>query len=178
LPIEEVPVSRVLQEIDRNGERYLLLFLYTTIVIAVSTEVVRRFLLSYSSVWGEEVARYAFIYLVWIGASAGVRNRNHLRIDFILHLLPTRGQGAVNLFGDLATLALALLALYWSLGPIATSLEYGSVTAGLRISEAWFMAAVPLGFGMMILRLVQNMVGDWADLRHGRATRGAQQLFE
>ncbi len=171
-------MRRLLREIDRNGERYLLLIFYMVIVLSVTVEVLRRFVLSYSSPWGEEGARYAFIYLVWIGAAAGVRHRNHLRIDILLHLLPPRAQGALHLVGDVATLVLAVIAIYWSIGPIATSLTYGSVTAGLRISEVWFLAAVPLGFAMMIFRLLQNMAGDWSDLRHGRTVRESQQLFE
>jgi len=48
-----------LQRIDRNGERYLMLVLYCFIVFVIVTEVVRRFLLDFSSLWGEEAARYA-----------------------------------------------------------------------------------------------------------------------
>jgi len=33
------------------------------IVVTIAMEVIRRFVLSYSSIWGEEIARYAFIYL-------------------------------------------------------------------------------------------------------------------
>ena len=40
------------------------------IVVTIAMEVIRRFVLSYSSIWGEEIARYAFIYLAWIGAAA------------------------------------------------------------------------------------------------------------
>ena len=57
-----------LQRIDRNGERYLMLVLYCFIVFVIVKEVVRRFALDFSSLWGEEAARFAFIYLGWIGA--------------------------------------------------------------------------------------------------------------
>jgi hypothetical protein len=30
---------------------------------------------SYSSIWGEEIVRYSFIYLAWIGAAAAVKER-------------------------------------------------------------------------------------------------------
>jgi len=63
----------ILRNIDKNGERYLLLVFYTLVVAVIGVEVIRRFVLSFSSVWGEEVARFAFIYLTWVGASAGVK---------------------------------------------------------------------------------------------------------
>lgn len=171
-------VSGILKSIDENGERWLLLVFYATIVATISTEVVRRFVLSYSSIWGEEVARYAFIYLAWIGASAAVRERAHIRIDVLLHYLSPRGQAVIYLFGDLATLVLAVIALYWSIHPILTSIQFGSVTHGLRISQAWFLAAVPLGFSLMILRLLQSMLRDLRDLRHGRPVFSGNRLFD
>ncbi len=74
-------VRAILRDIDKNGERYLLLVFYSLIVAVIGLEVVRRFVLSFSSIWGEEIARFAFIYLTWVGASAGVKNRSHIRID-------------------------------------------------------------------------------------------------
>lgn len=171
-------MQSVVRAVDRNGERWLLLVLYTAIVLVVVLEVLRRFLLSYSSVWGGEAARYLFIYLAWIGASAAVRDRAHIRISTLLENLPPRAQAVVYLIGDLMTLVLACIALYWSLGPIGTSLKFGSVTEGLQISRAWFLAAVPLGFLMMMFRLLQSMARDLVDLRRGSVPFGGHKLFE
>ena len=63
------------KKLDDNGERWLLLPLYALIVITIFVEVFRRFALSYSSIWAEEIARYAFIYVSWIGASAAIKER-------------------------------------------------------------------------------------------------------
>lgn len=167
-----------LKKLDRNGERWLLLIFYSTIVVTIAMEVIRRFTLSYSSIWGEEIARYAFIYLAWIGASAAVRERAHIRIDVLLHYLPPRGKAVIYLFGDFATLILAVLAIYWSLETLQTSLKFGSVTHGLRISQAWFLAAVPLGFTMMLFRLLQSIRRDLIDLRQGRAVFDGNRLFD
>ncbi len=171
-------MSRFIRSIDQNGERWLLLVFYTMIVITIAMEVIRRFALSYSSIWGEEVARYAFIYLAWIGAAAAVRERAHIRIDVIIHYLSKRGQAAVYLIGDLATLVLAGFAFYWSMHPIFTSLEFGSVTHGLRISQVWFTAAVPFGFSLVILRLFQSIARDIRDMSMGRDVFTGNKLFD
>src|SRR3546814_9019057 len=96
-------MREVLSWLDENAERWMLLFLYSFIVLVIAIEVLRRFVLMYSSVWGEEAARYAFIYLVWIGSAVAVRDRAHIRIDVITHLLPPRGSALVYLLGDLLT---------------------------------------------------------------------------
>ena len=73
----------MLRALDRNAERWALLFFYILLVTTMVVEVIRREVLSYSSIWGEELVRYSFIYLVWIGASAAIKDRAHIRIDVI-----------------------------------------------------------------------------------------------
>jgi len=167
-----------LRRIERDGERWLLLWLYSFIVMVIFIEVVRRFVFSYSSVWGEETARFSFIYLVWIGAASAVRERAHIRIDVIMHYLPPRGVAALYLFGELLTAALACMAIYWSMNPVLVSLHFGSVTDGLRISQVWFLSAVPLGFTLVMLRLLQSMYRDLRDLRAGRPVFTGNKLFD
>ena len=169
---------QVLRKFDKHGERWLTLPLYVMVVLTVFSEVFRRFFLSYSSIWAEEIARYAFIYIAWIGASAAIRERAHIRIDFLLPMLSQRWRALAYLFGDLATLVLALFALYWSMEPVINSIEFGSVTHGLRISQAWFLAAVPLGFAMITWRLLQSMKRDISDLRAGRPVFEGKKLFD
>lgn len=170
--------KKILQQIDQNGERYLLLPLYAMIVSTVFMEVVRRSLLSYSSIWAEEIARYAFIYIAWIGASSAIKERAHIRIDVILNLLSQRMKTIVYIFGDIITLILAVLAIWMSMESVLNSIHFGSVTHGLRISQAWFLAAVPLGFLMMTFRLLQSIRRDWSDLKAGRPVFEGNKLFD
>jgi TRAP-type C4-dicarboxylate transport system permease small subunit len=171
-------MKQFLKRLDRDGERWLLLVLYSFIVYVIFIEVVRRFVLLYSSVWGEETARYAFIYLVWIGAAAAVRDRAHIRIDVLIHYLPPRGGALLYLFGDILTAVLACLAIFWSLDPVLVSIKFGNVTDGLRIVRAWFLIAVPLGFSLIMFRLVQSIVRDIGDIKAGRPVAAGGKLFE
>lgn len=170
--------KQIIQKIDQEGERWLVLPLYTMIVLTIFMEVFRRFFLSYSSIWAEEIARYAFIYIAWIGASYAIRERAHIRIDVILPLLSNRWRTIVFIFGDIVTLILAVVCVYWSMEPVINSIHFGSVTHGLRISQAWFLFAVPLGFSMMIFRLFQSMKRDISDLRAGRPVFEGSKLFD
>ncbi len=171
-------LKRILQAIDKNGERYLLLPLYAMIVSTIFLEVVRRSVFAYSSIWAEEIARYAFIYVAYIGASAAIKERAHIRIDLIMHLLSSRMKAMLYIFGDIVTLILAVMAIYMSMESVLTSIHFGSVTHGLRVSQAWFLAAVPLGFAMMVFRLLQSIKRDWSDFRAGRPVFEGNKLFD
>ncbi len=153
-------MRRLLRFLNSDGERVLLLMLYALVVAVIFIEVVRRFLLNYSSIWGEELARYAFIYLAWIGAALAVRERVHIRFGFLADRLPNRGRIVSFLFADLCMLLMAVIALWYSLSPVIVSIKFGSVTHGLRVSQAIFLMAVPFGFSIMVLRLLQSIRRD------------------
>jgi TRAP-type C4-dicarboxylate transport system permease small subunit len=164
--------------LDANAERWLLLVFYAMLVVTMAVEVVRREVFAYSSIWGEEVVRYAFIYLAWIGAASAVKERAHLRIDVVLQLAGPRLKAALYLFGDLVMLAIAILAVWWSLTSVETSWRFGSVSHGLRVSMVWFLMAVPFGFSLMVVRLLQSIARDCRDLARGRPVFEGERLYD
>jgi TRAP-type C4-dicarboxylate transport system permease small subunit len=166
------------QILDENAERWLLLVFYVVIVLTVGVEVVRRFVFSYSTNWGEEIARYAFIYLAWVGAAAAVKDRAHIRIDVVLSFLPRKGKLIVYVFGDTVMLIIALLAFFYSSETLLTSLRFGSVTHGLGISQAWFLAAVPLGFSLITFRLCQSLIRDLISFKDDKPIYEGKKLFD
>ncbi|XGA80225.1 TRAP transporter small permease [Halomonas sp. CH40] len=165
-------------KIDRSAERWLLLTFYALIILTIAIEVFRRFVMNYSSSWGEEVARYAFIYLAWLAAAAAVRDRAHIRIDVLVNLGGPKMKRLAWWLADIATLVLAVWALWLSIGPILTSINFGSITPGLRVSQAFFLAAVPLGFTLVVLRVVQSMLADVRRMRRGDPVFDGQKLFD
>lgn len=171
-------MQRILKMLNKNAEQWALVIIYMMLVLTMFIEVLRRELLSYSSVWGEEIVRYSFIYLVWIGAAAAVRERGHIRIDVIFSFVSPRVKAMLSLLGDIVMLIVALVALFYSFGTVLSSAKYGSVSHGLRISQVWFLSAIPIGFALVILRLVQSFLRDLDDLRHGRPVFEGNKLFD
>ena len=155
------------RNIDENAERWALLTLYVMLVLTMAIEVLRREIFAYSSIWGEEIVRYSFIYLAWVGAAVAVKERGHIRIDVILHYLGNRGKALIYIFGDMVMIVVAVIALYWSFETVHVSWKFGSVSHGLRVSMVWFLMAVPTGFSLVIWRLIQSLLRDMRSLRSG-----------
>lgn len=171
-------MSKVLQALDQNGERWLLLVFYVMLVLTMFVEVVRREVFAYSSIWGEEIVRYSFIYLAWIGAAAAVKERGHIRIDVLMQYVRPRVKAVLYIFGDIVMAAVALVAVYWSFETVLVSAKFGSVTHGLRISQVWFLMAVPFGFALVLFRLAQSFLRDIRDLRDGKPVYEGDKLFD
>jgi len=168
----------LLRRLDKDAERWLLLVFYVMLVITMAIEVLRREIFSYSSIWGEEIVRFSFIYLAWIGAAAAVKERAHIRIDVIMHYLSPRLKAVLYIFGDLVMFGVAIIAFYWSVETMHVSWKFGSVTDGLRISKVWFLFSVPLGFGLMMWRLTQSLNRDIKSLRDGTPVYEGDKLFD
>lgn len=171
-------MRRILREFNKNAESWALLVFYTLLVSTMTIEVIRREVLSYSSIWGEEIVRYSFIYLAWIGAAAAVKERAHIRIDVLYHYVGPRTKALLYILGDLVMLVIGVLALYWSFETVAVSWKFGSVTDGLRVSKVWFLMAVPIGFGLVVFRLLQSLHRDYLDLIGGRAVFEGNKMFD
>lgn len=168
----------ILQRINRDAEKWALLVFYVMLVMTMAIEVLRREVFAYSSIWGEEIVRYSFIYLAWIGAAAAVKERAHIRIDVIMHYLGPRPKALLYIFGDLVMFGVAVIALYWSWEAVHVAWKFGSVTHGLRVSNVFFLMAVPAGFALMILRLTQSFLRDLRSLRDGTAVYEGDKLFD
>ena len=53
-------MRQILDALDRNAERYLMLTAYVFCCAVIIQDVARRFLLNYSAAWSQETAQYAF----------------------------------------------------------------------------------------------------------------------
>ena len=171
-------MSGILSAINQNAERWALLVFYVMLVATMFIEVMRREVLSYSSIWGEEIVRYSFIYLVWIGTASAVKERGHIRIDVIMQYVGPRFKAILYLFGDFVMVIVSVIARYYSYETVHVAAKFGSVTDGLRISRVWFLMAVPIGFALVLMRLIQSIIRDISDLRAGRPVYEGDKLFD
>ena len=168
---------KIIKQIDNNLEQWMLITFYLMVFVTILMEVIQRFGLGLSTSWGEEVARYSFIYLIWISAAFCVKSRIHLKIDIILTFLPNRGKSAVYLFGEIVTLIIVVLCIYYSTHPVLQSIKYESITDGLGLVKAFFLFAVPFGFSIMLIRIIQNIKKDVFNIAHNNPPYEGTSIF-
>ena len=95
-----------------------------------------------------------------------------------MYYVNDRIKALLYIFGDLVAIAVACVALYWSFETVMVSAKFGSVSHGLRISMVWFLMAVPLGFSLIILRLIQGLIRDVRLLRQGKPPYDGSTLYD
>lgn len=164
-------------DLAQNAERYLMYVFYIYLLFIVLAEVVRRFVLDFSSLWGAETARYSFIYLTYLGTSWAIYKRTHIRIDAIYDVVSDRIENYLYLLSDIVVFLFAVYVIRFSLPIIQTSIRFGSVTQALRVNRAFFQAAIPIGFALVVVRILQRTYHDIQDIRHGRPVYKGENIF-
>jgi len=142
--------------VNRVAEVALAL-LTATMIAVVLLQIVFRYVVQSSLSWSEELARYAFVWAIFLGASAATRRGQHIVMGAVVSVLPPGLQRAVALFAALVFIAFAAL-LAW-LGVVLADHARPQVSTGLQISIAWVYAALPVGAALSLLHLVSGLAG-------------------
>ena len=83
---------KILKLLDEKLEEVFLVIILIAAVIIVAMQVVTRYILKVPLPWSEEIARYLFLWLTWVGASYATKERKHVSIDLVYEKLPAGGQ--------------------------------------------------------------------------------------
>lgn len=137
--------------------------LLTAICITLMLQVVMRYVFNSPLAWSEELARYLFIWLTFLGAALAYRLRAHIAVDILAEYLDRR-VGVVParvLRGAIRGVVLLFLIALLVGGVTLVQETTGQITPGLRISMAWVYLAIPVGCLIMILSAVGEAVSAW-----------------
>ncbi|MFC7062163.1 TRAP transporter small permease [Halobacillus seohaensis] len=146
----------IIRAIDRKLEEVLLVILSITMVSVIFLQVVMR-VSGNSLSWSEELGRYAFIWLVYIGISYGVKKQRHIKVDVMLLLLKGRGKLILAMIANLLFLAFSIFVVIYGYDIANQLLGFGQDSPALHIPMGAVYMATPIGFGLAAIRLIQNL---------------------
>jgi len=148
---------KVLQWLDLNAEITINIFLMSFMVIILFIQVIMRRVFNNSLFWSEELARYMFIWLVYLGISHGARLRKHIKIDASLKLLPVKARPYMEILGDVLFLSFAVFVVFTAYRWVSLQLMLGQRSAALGI-PMWVIFSAPMvGFTLTAVRQIQSV---------------------
>ena len=106
-----------LEKLSQSLNRWIepLLFgLGFSMAVIVAVQVFSRYVLNHSLFWSEELARYLFVWITYVGLVKVVKENKHYRIDFISTRMTQRMQRFLKIFFDILIVLFLLFALYGS----------------------------------------------------------------
>ena len=127
--------------------------------------VIARYVFNSPIAWAEEFARYAFVWVVFLGAVACTKQKRHIVIDAVVVVLPRRARVCVLAFADLLIIGLMGALVYY--GWIFTTMST-EPTSMMEIPQYLIYVAVPLSAALVIVYTVGDIRRNVAEAVRGR----------
>ncbi|MCM0018700.1 MAG: TRAP transporter small permease [Tagaea sp.] len=156
-----------------KAENAFLAAALAAILFLMLATIVARYVVNAPITWSEEALLIAFVWAIFVGASAAFRHRAHMRVDLLLLYAPRwlrlvlAVAGLAVVFAVLGALAHAMLGYAQAIGPNATPL--------LGFPVRYMLGVVPLAMATSALHLIRHIVDDGVETALASATEFAPQ---
>lgn len=137
-----------------NFEEYFCVWTLAFMTILVFIQVVMRYAFNNSLSWSEELARFTFLWLSWIGASYAVKERSHFRVEMFANLIKGPARKSFEILVLLIWFVFSVIMTYYGTELVLFLQEGGQFSAALEIPMTLPYASVPVGCALMAIRLV------------------------
>ena len=131
---------------------WLLIIIFGLMVVLVFGNVVLRYGFNYGIIFSEEVSRFLFVWMVFLGSVLMLHDNGHLGVHTITKLLPLAGKKACKFVSDLATLACCVLMTYGGWKIVGLNLVNYAPVSGIPIGVVYSALLVcSVGMGVLLI---------------------------
>ncbi|MFB4165367.1 TRAP transporter small permease [Alteribacillus sp. JSM 102045] len=136
--------------------KWMITIFFTVMIGLVFFNVVLRYGFSSGITWSEEMGRYLFVWIVFLGAIVAYKERAHLGVDLLIGALPRPAQKGLYVLNNLIVIAVLFIVIDGGFQMIdSTSSNYGPAT-GIPLSFL-FIAGTLSAIAMVLINIVQTV---------------------
>ncbi|WP_368900955.1 TRAP transporter small permease [Oceanobacillus oncorhynchi] len=135
------------------------------IIVVLFLEIILRYFLGASLIWGEELSIYLFVWFVYISMSYAIMADSHIKVDSLSNLVPKKYRIYFTQIGILIWIVFSCIFVYFTFNYALDTMhqERVSVATGLPL---WLVyAGIPLGFLLTIVRLIVEFINNFKVLK-------------
>lgn len=146
-------------------EEYLIVAMFAVMVIVIFIQVIMRYVFNNSLYWSEELGKFIFVWISWLGISLGERAGEHIKITMLLDKLPYRVAQIFNIISEIVVIGICAVTIFYGVSLVQS--QMGTNYAGIKISVSWGYAAVVVGCSLMVIRSIAGCVKSIISLKNG-----------
>lgn len=140
-----------------NFEEYFVVWSLALMTVLVFVQIIMRYVFSNSLSWSEELAKYIFLWLSWIGASYAVKERAHFRVEMFANLLKGNPRKYFEIGVLVVWFLFSFLLTWYGTSLVLFLIDTGQVSAAMRLPMSFTYASVPVSCAFMCVRLLAEM---------------------
>lgn len=157
-------MTRVIDAISHQLENLIALML-ALMVVLVFGNVVLRYGFNSGITVSEELSRWLFVWLTFLGAALALKEHAHLGSDMLVSRLPALGKKICLVLSQLLMIYITWLLLSGALQQAKINYEVSAPSTGLSV--AWFYSAgivfAVLALGLLLRDLYRVLTGQLAE---------------
>ena len=139
----------VLSEVLRRTASAFCLVAMSVIVCDVLFGIVARVVMKQPPVWTEELARYLFVWVTFLGATAIYSTGENIVVDLILRIVPPRAVRYLSVFAHVVVGVIALFMVTQGISIIERTMAQRSSV--MQLSFGLIYSAIPISGTILIV---------------------------
>jgi TRAP-type C4-dicarboxylate transport system permease small subunit len=145
-------------KVIKNAEEIVASLFFLVMCCAVVLGVIAR-LLNLSIVWTDELARYSFIWVAFIGSVAVLKRKKHITIDFLAAISKPRTMRIMNTLISFCLISIFIVLIRFGFQIVVNT--WGVPTTSLGIPTGLVYLAVPISGSLMLLYTLLDLIRIW-----------------
>lgn len=162
---------RILKLLDKHMEEIFLVLFFSIMVISIFTQIIMRQVFNSSLAWSEELARYSFIWLVFISVSYAAKHQRHLNIDALVNIFNERKKSIFFIIGNSIFLLFCFIFIIHGTGNVVSLMGSQQLSPSLHLPMSIIYLSLPVGLGLTSIRLIQNLFEEYTFFRKSQESR-------
>lgn len=142
------PIEKILQKVVS--------VLIGAMMAWVFIQVIGRYVFNYTPSYGEELARYMFVWVVFLSLPVVAKKGGHMAIEMVTIRLKGMALKTVRAFADILTIIFLLIMVVE--GAKMVMIASFQTSAALQISMSWVYCVIPVGCLIMLLNVTDNFI--------------------
>jgi TRAP-type C4-dicarboxylate transport system permease small subunit len=139
-------------------EKVFLGIVLIAIVVLLLINVMLRYIANSPLAWADEISRFLFTWVSFIGASAVVKKKGHVAIDNFVALLSKKIRSGINIFTNLCIIGTMVLTVYYCY--MMMRMLSSATLSSVPIPQNVLYACLPLASFFMIIHLLELLLED------------------
>jgi len=138
--------------------------IFGVIVSIMFTQVVFRYVFNNSLSWSEELIRFLFVWLTFLGGALAINNKTHIAVEFFIELLPVKYLKYVKILNLvlITTFFASMVVIGWCWVYHSRGLQ--SSALGLPVNIVLY-GALPLTSMLGVWYGVKRFKEEWSELK-------------
>jgi TRAP-type C4-dicarboxylate transport system permease small subunit len=163
-------LSNVIDQIFKK----ILLVLFAVATVLTVFQVINRFLIGLPFPWGEELIRFLFVWVVFLGIGIVYKAKGHANVELLTAQLSEKSQRLLEFASELACLAFFFLLLFQGYNLFTVTMN--QISPSMQINMGLVYLAVPVCALACLIHGIANLTSLFRNGDAGSAVEKREHI--